>query len=129
MTECPNRALFVVSDLRVGGAERHLITLLPRIDPARFTTSVVCIGGEGGLFAALPAAGIKARALHLGGKRNLVCALMSVLSNPRAACRMGRAGRRRVEAEFSLDRSVAAAKQAIEDVVFGHGVLSESAKG
>jgi len=55
--------------------------------------------------------------------------LLNLLSDPQAARRMGRAARRRVEAEFSLDRSVAAAEQAIEDVVFGYGVLSESAKG
>jgi hypothetical protein len=34
-----------------------------------------------------------------------------------AARRMGRKGRHRVESEFSLDRSVAAAEHAIEDVV------------
>jgi glycosyltransferase involved in cell wall biosynthesis len=53
--------------------------------------------------------------------------LLSLLSDPQTAHQMGRAGRDRVEAEFSLDRSVAAAEQAIEDVVFGHGLLSESA--
>jgi glycosyltransferase involved in cell wall biosynthesis len=61
----PIRALFVVPDLRIGGAERHVTTLLPRLDPTRFTSSVVCIGEEGDLFAALPAAGIDASALHL----------------------------------------------------------------
>ena len=85
MTGCPIRALFVVSDLRVGGAERHVTTLLPRMDPARFTTSVVCIGEEGGLFAALPAAGVEARALHLGGKRNAVYALREQISIIRRA--------------------------------------------
>ena len=48
MSGRPIRALFVVPDLRVGGAERHVTTLLPRMDPARFTPSVVCIGEEGG---------------------------------------------------------------------------------
>jgi len=85
VTGCPIRALFVVSDLRVGGAERHVTTLLPRMDPARFTTSVVCIGEEGGLFAALPAAGVEARALHLGGKRNAVYALRELISIIRRA--------------------------------------------
>ena len=75
MSERPIRALFVVPDLRVGGSERHVTTLLPRMDPARFTPTVICIGEEGGLFAALPAAGIEARALHLSGKRNAVRAL------------------------------------------------------
>ena len=80
MSERPIRALFVVPDLRVGGAERHVTTLLPRMDPARFTPTVICVGEEGGLFAALPAAGIEARALHLSGKRNAVRALRELVS-------------------------------------------------
>jgi glycosyltransferase involved in cell wall biosynthesis len=71
---------FVVADLRFGGAQRHETTLLPRMDPARFTPSVICIGEEGGLFAALTAAGVEARALHLGGKRNAVRALRELVS-------------------------------------------------
>ena len=59
------RAFFVVPDLRVGGAERHVTTLLPRMDPSKFTSSVMCIGEEGDLYPALSAAGIEARALHL----------------------------------------------------------------
>jgi hypothetical protein len=47
----PIRVLFVVPNLRVGGAERHVTTLLPRMDPTRFTRSVVCISNEGELFA------------------------------------------------------------------------------
>ena len=80
----PIRAMFVVPDLRVGGAERHVTTLLPRMDPARFTPSVVCIGEEGDLFAALPAAGIEARALHLR-KRQAVRALRELVSIIRRA--------------------------------------------
>jgi glycosyltransferase involved in cell wall biosynthesis len=41
------------------------------------------------------------------------------LPNPPTAHRMGRAGRDRVEAEFDLDRSVAAAQQ-----VIAKGILS-----
>lgn len=85
MNEGPIRALFVVPDLRVGGAERQVTTLLPRMDPARFTPSVVCIGEEGGLFNALPAAGVQARALHLSGKRNAVYALRELISITRQA--------------------------------------------
>jgi glycosyltransferase involved in cell wall biosynthesis len=65
MSGRPIKALFIVPDLRVGGAERHLTTLLPRMDPLRFAPSVMCIGEEGELFPALPAAGIQAQALHL----------------------------------------------------------------
>ncbi|RJO75652.1 glycosyltransferase [Nocardia panacis] len=56
--------MYVVPDLRVGGAERHATTLLPRLDRDRFAPSAVCIGEEGALFADLTAAGIPARALH-----------------------------------------------------------------
>ncbi|MCV7435351.1 glycosyltransferase [Mycolicibacterium bacteremicum] len=74
------KVLFIVPNLSVGGAERHVTTLLPRMDPERFTPSVVCIGAEGGLFADLPAAGITARALHLGGKWQMIAALRGLLS-------------------------------------------------
>lgn len=70
MSARPIRVLFVVPNLFFGGAERHLTTLVPRMDPARFTPSVICIGEEGyagdpGLFSTLPAAGIDAVALRL----------------------------------------------------------------
>jgi len=57
----------VVPNLSVGGAERHVITLLPQLDKAKFTPSVICIGEEGALFPALKLAGVDARALHLDG--------------------------------------------------------------
>ncbi|MGE2731085.1 glycosyltransferase [Mycolicibacterium vaccae] len=61
----PIRATFIVPLMKAGGSERHLTTLLPRMDPARFAPSVVCIGGEGDMFADLRAAGIPATALNL----------------------------------------------------------------
>ena len=80
----PIRVLFVVPALPVGGAERHVTTLLPRMDPARFTPSVICIGEEGyagdpGLFPTLPAAGIEAVALRLH-KRQAVRALIELVT-------------------------------------------------
>jgi glycosyltransferase involved in cell wall biosynthesis len=54
--------------------------------------------------------------------QQLAIRLVDLLSNPQTARRMGRAGRDRVETEFSLDRSVEAAQQAIEDVVMGQYV-------
>lgn len=57
------RVLYVVPDLRVGGAERHVTTLLPNLDRTRFESSVICIGEEGALFPDLAAAGVPARAL------------------------------------------------------------------
>ncbi|MCV7071980.1 glycosyltransferase [Mycolicibacterium rufum] len=65
MTERPLRVLFLVPDLRIGGAERHVTTLLPRMDPRRFTPSVICIGEQGGLFAELAAEGIEVTAWRL----------------------------------------------------------------
>jgi glycosyltransferase involved in cell wall biosynthesis len=47
----------------------------------------------------------------------LASRLKKVLSDTELAQDMGRAGRRRVESEFTLDASVAAAEQALEDVV------------
>ena len=79
MMRSPIRVLFVVPDLRVGGAERHVTTMLPRMDPALFTPSVVCIGDEGDLFSALSAAGIRARALRLR-KRQAVRALWELVA-------------------------------------------------
>ncbi|GAA5110963.1 hypothetical protein GCM10023320_03300 [Pseudonocardia adelaidensis] len=60
----PLRILFIVPDLGTGGAERHVVTLAPALDPARFHVSVVCIGEEGGLFPTLAGHGVPARALH-----------------------------------------------------------------
>lgn len=80
MTGRPIRLMFVVPDLTFGGAERHVTTLLPRMDPQRFTASAVCIGEEGGLFPDLLAAGIDARALHLGGKQQAALALFHLVA-------------------------------------------------
>jgi len=74
----PIRVLFVVPALPVGGAERHVTTMLPRMNPARFTPSVICIGEEGELFSTLRAAGIEAAALRLH-KRQAVRALIELV--------------------------------------------------
>lgn len=79
MNARPLRLMFVVPDLMVGGAERHVTTLLPRMDARRFAPSVVCIGTEGGLFTELSTAGIPALALHLGDKRQAVRALAGLV--------------------------------------------------
>lgn len=69
--EGPLRVLFVVPDLRVGGAERHETTLLAGLDRDRFQPALICIGAEGDaigaegeMFSSLTAAGVPARALH-----------------------------------------------------------------
>lgn len=76
--------MFVVPDLHTGGAERHVTTLAPKLDPDRFEPSVICIGEQGELFAALPKAGVKSTALNLGGKRNAIRALCQLISRMRS---------------------------------------------
>ena len=49
-TARPLRVTFIVPDLRAGGAERHVVTLVERLDPMRFQARVVCLGEEGELF-------------------------------------------------------------------------------
>nr|WP_280513411.1 glycosyltransferase [Mycolicibacterium gilvum] len=75
------RVVFIVPDLRVGGAERHVTTLLPQMNREKFTTSVICIGEEGSLFSALPEAGVSASAMHLGHKRNAGHALIRLIAS------------------------------------------------
>ncbi|QYN34484.1 glycosyltransferase [Pseudonocardia sp. DSM 110487] len=60
----PLRVMFVVPDLGVGGAERHVVTLAPALDPHEFRVTVVCVGDEGELFGELRGTHVPARALH-----------------------------------------------------------------
>lgn len=82
MSHQPIRILFVVPDLDVGGAERHLVTLLTRMDRDRFAASVVCIGEEGAFFEELVTAGIPSRALHFS-KRDAVQTLRALVGEMR----------------------------------------------
>ena len=82
MTGRPLRVLFVVPDLRIGGAERHVTTLLPRMDPQRFIPSLICIGDQGDLFAELADAGIEAAAWRLR-KRQAAQALWKLVTTMR----------------------------------------------
>ncbi|GAB0104498.1 glycosyltransferase [Nocardia sp. JMUB6875] len=78
----PLRVLYLVPDLRVGGAERHVTTLMPHLDRTRFTPSVLCIGEEGALFGDLVTAGVPARALHRT-KRQAARALWDIVRHLR----------------------------------------------
>jgi glycosyltransferase involved in cell wall biosynthesis len=75
----PVRVMYVVPNLGTvvggGGAERHVTVLMPRLDPARFTCSVVCIGVEGTLFGDLVDAGIPAVALRRTKRQALAAVL------------------------------------------------------
>ena len=66
----PVTMTFVVPDLGAGGAERHVVTLTERLDRSLFETRVVCIGGEGELFADVSAS-VPARALGHGKRQAL----------------------------------------------------------
>ncbi len=70
----PLRVMYVVPDLGTGGAERHVTTLLPRLDPAWFACSVVCIGAEGALFGELAGTGVPAVALRRTKRQALAAA-------------------------------------------------------
>jgi glycosyltransferase involved in cell wall biosynthesis len=54
--------LAVVGSLEVGGAERHLVQVLPRLDTARFQASVFCLTHRGTLAGEIEAAGVPVRA-------------------------------------------------------------------
>lgn len=78
----PLHVMCVVPDLEVGGAERHVATLLPALDRARFSPSVICIGQRGALFETLLAGEVPARALHRR-KRQLLGALADLVREMR----------------------------------------------
>lgn len=77
------RVMYVVPDLGVGGAERHVTQLMPNLDAARFDTAVVCIGEQGRLFAELEASDVRAVALHRT-KRQAIRALFDLMREMRA---------------------------------------------
>ena len=51
--------LFVIGSLNVGGAERHLLQVLPKLDHARWEPVVFCLTEKGPLSAQLEMSGIK----------------------------------------------------------------------
>jgi glycosyltransferase involved in cell wall biosynthesis len=65
----PVRVVFVTPDLRVGGAERHLVTLASALDRSRFSATVLCVKGIGPLHDELRASGVEVLCLHAGERR------------------------------------------------------------
>jgi len=63
------RVLFVAPALGLGGMQRHAVTLLPALDPAKFDVWVVCLEGRGSLFGELLVAGVRARAFDGHGSK------------------------------------------------------------
>lgn len=72
------RMVYVVPDLGVGGAERHAVELMSRVDRSRFAPSVVCIGEQGELYPALGDAGVPAVAFGRT-KRQAVMQLLDLV--------------------------------------------------
>lgn len=79
MNPSPIRVMFVVPNLHVGGAERHVATLLPKMDLKMFTPWVVCLGDDGGFFSALQQKGVTSTAFNLGDKRKAIRALSKLV--------------------------------------------------
>ena len=77
------RVVYVVPDLGVGGAERHVVELMSRLDRSRFEPSVVCIGEHGPLFSALGDAGVPAVAFGRT-KRQAVMSLLQLVRHFRS---------------------------------------------
>lgn len=72
------RIVHVVPDLGFGGAERHVTTLMPALDPAGFEASVICVGDEGALFDDLAKTSVSAVALGRT-KRQAVQAILGLV--------------------------------------------------
>lgn len=72
--------MFVTPDLRMGGAERHLVTLAGALDRSHFATTVLCIKGLGPLHEELAARGVEVLCLNMGErKRALLSALAALI--------------------------------------------------
>ena len=72
------RVVHIVPDLGVGGAERHVTTLMPALNADRFEPSVICIGEKGALFSRLTAHDVPAIALGRT-KRSTLPALVELV--------------------------------------------------
>jgi len=62
------KILYLITDLDVGGAERALVKLATRLDPARFQVSAACLSGRGALGEKLSERGIPVTYLDMRGK-------------------------------------------------------------
>ena len=76
------RVMFIVPRLRVGGAERHVATLLTHLDGTRYEASLLSLGEGGRNFDDVAAAGIPARALRRT-RRGLALALVQTTRHVR----------------------------------------------
>lgn len=67
----PIRIAFCITDLDPGGAERALVQLVTRLDPARWQAVVFCLGPRGALADTLEQAGVPVTCLGARGVRDL----------------------------------------------------------
>ena len=75
----PYGLLHVAPDMRVGGAERHVATLLPALDPELFACSLCCLGDGGPMLAAIEAAGLPAITLGVRSRRDAAGAFVRLV--------------------------------------------------
>ena len=89
------RLLFVCTDMRIGGAERHWATLIPALHDRGVDVRVLCLTGEGPLFGELVARGVPSAVAHLR-RRSDPAGLRRALGYASAAPRRrGKPGRER----------------------------------
>jgi glycosyltransferase involved in cell wall biosynthesis len=65
------RLLFVCTDMRVGGAERHWASLVPALHDRGVEAEVLCLTAEGALFGELTARGVPAAVAHMSHRTDL----------------------------------------------------------
>jgi glycosyltransferase involved in cell wall biosynthesis len=65
------RLLFVCTDMRIGGAERHWATLVPALHDRGVDVQVLCLTGEGPLFGELVARGVPATFVNMRRRTDL----------------------------------------------------------
>jgi glycosyltransferase involved in cell wall biosynthesis len=78
------KVAYVVPDLGIGGAERHVTTLMSHLDRELFDPMVICLGRQGELFASLAASDVPAVALGRSRRQAFVC-LIDLVRKLRAA--------------------------------------------
>ncbi len=67
----PQRVLHFITELNIGGAERLLAEVLPRLDHAKVEAQAACLHGEGPLVAELESRGVRVHTLRSPHKFNL----------------------------------------------------------
>lgn len=73
------RVMVVTSAVRPGGAERHLLTVLPALDRERFEPALCCVQHEGDYFSAMADAGVRCVNLDCPDRRQAPRALVRML--------------------------------------------------